>query len=486
MQKAIAILNKLSVETFDKLSDQFLNIGMETEAIMGRVVDLIVSKAQMEEHFCFMYADLCKKITEKWVSEELSEEQQAAAAATAAAVTGGGGHGDDTTGFNGLPDLGKAFRVRLLSRCQEEFQQDREAAIQAIHALELPIDEQEERLYILKKRYTGHMRFIGEIYMKDLLKPSRVYSSIEELLHSRDEEKLACLMKLLQTVGKKLEAYDVKKKKAKVMKYFNEIQILSTDHQLSTKIRFGFKDLIEMRGNNWTARREEEKAKKLSEIRASAGMGMGMGPISSGSQGPSSGTQMRGGMTTGSHGGGGGGGGGARPIPMNDARAISSQSPATTGSAGNDDWSTVPIRGNNKKSSALGGKQMGPSSRGAIPSKGTPTPTSNKFSALNQSTPTSSSHRTGKTKSRARDEENEEEEEGKSGPKVSIPQSSLSSTFSPDGGDEMMMSPTTAHGADGILNEAMTTRVCPLSLPLSCSELTPASLSLWSGHLNNE
>jgi hypothetical protein len=44
---------------------------------------------------------------------------------------------------------------------------------------------------------------------------------------------------------------------------------------------------------------------------------------------------------------------------------------------------------------------------------------------------------------------------------------SLSSTFSLDGGDEMMMSPTTAHD-----------RKSMSSLPLSCSELTPASPSL--------
>lgn len=42
---------------------------------------------------------------------------------------------------------------------------------------------------------------------------------------------------------------------------------MSDDKTLSSKIRFGFKDLIEMRSNNWTARRVEEKAKKLSEIR---------------------------------------------------------------------------------------------------------------------------------------------------------------------------------------------------------------------------
>jgi translation initiation factor 4G len=436
MQKAIAILNKLSVETFDKLSDQFLNIGMETEAIMCRVVDLIVSKAQMEEHFCFMYADLCKKITEKWVSEDLTEDTQQPSPEEAAATSG-------------LPDLGKAFRLRLLTRCQEEFQQDREAAIQAVLALEIPEDEKEEKLFVLKKRYTGHMRFIGEIYMKDLLKPSRVLSSIEELLNSRDEEKLSCLMKLLQTVGKKLEAYDVKKKKNRVMKYFEAIQQMSTDNSLSTKIRFGFKDLMEMRANNWTARRVEEKAKKLSEIRASSGVGSG--PVSSGSQGPSSGTQMRGGPGSAS----------SRHPQVNDARAMPAAAPAAA--PGADDWSVV-TGARNKKGGSSSRTPAGPA-RGAVLSKPTPTPTTNKFGALaNQS---AQSQRTGgKSKTRSpRDDDDEET----SGPQVQIPQSSSLSAFSPNGestlGEEMLMSPTAARGADGVFDEAMTTRVRPLDPP---------------------
>jgi hypothetical protein len=32
--------------------------------------------------------------------------------------------------------------------------------------MEIPEDEKLEKEIILKKRYTGHMRFVGEIYMK--------------------------------------------------------------------------------------------------------------------------------------------------------------------------------------------------------------------------------------------------------------------------------------------------------------------------------
>lgn len=444
INNAMVILNKLSVETFDRLSDQFLNIGMETEDIMSRVVDLIVSKAQMEEHFCFMYADLCKKISDKWVSEDV--EEGAAAGPVAA------------TGESAVVDLGKIFKTRLLVRCQEEFQQDREAAIQAV--LELPIsdEDKEEKLFVLKKRYTGHMRFVGEIYMKDLLKPKNVYVSIEDLLLSHDEEKLACLCKLLQTVGKKLEAYDIKKKKGKFVEYFQTIRELSNDKTLSTKVRFGFKDLIEMRGNNWVARRVEEKAKKLSEIRGADGVVAAPTPQQGG---PGSGY---------------GGGRGAPPrtapsVSFSDVRKIAP--PAANSGSGDvvDEWSVVK------------GKKGAPSSRvvasgrGSVPSKSVPVAagppsSSNKFSALT----VGSSSRSGKSSK----DRSHEDDANKKEPRVSIPLSSDSqsalSPSSPSGGDEEAMSPTgndlSAPGEDGFLTESMTASVSLSPVP-SCPHPSP-------------
>jgi translation initiation factor 4G len=244
VSQANFILNVMTIETFDKMSDKFMTIGLESEELMKIGVDLIVSKAQLEEHFSFMYADLCKKITDQWVTAD---------------------------GKEGV--LGEQFRRFLLTRCQEEFRQDRDAAVKAVLDLNLEKEDEDEKLLILKKRYTGHMRFVGELYVKDMIKAKTMNSCIVELLDStneegkREDEKLACLCKLFQTVGKKLEDYETKKKRTTVQEYFNKISSLASDKTLSSKVRFGFKDLIEMRENNWVARRVEEKAKKLSEIR---------------------------------------------------------------------------------------------------------------------------------------------------------------------------------------------------------------------------
>jgi hypothetical protein len=48
-------------------------VGVDSVELMGRAIDLIVLCAQMNEHFSFMYAELCKKITDKWSSGTADE-----------------------------------------------------------------------------------------------------------------------------------------------------------------------------------------------------------------------------------------------------------------------------------------------------------------------------------------------------------------------------------------------------------------------------
>ena len=77
VRKANFILNKLSVTKYDKLSDEFLAL-LQEECVsaakdgsekLKRTVDALLSKAQMEESFCFMYADLCAKIITQWLTD---------------------------------------------------------------------------------------------------------------------------------------------------------------------------------------------------------------------------------------------------------------------------------------------------------------------------------------------------------------------------------------------------------------------------------
>lgn len=254
VSKANLILNKLSVTKFDKLSDEFMSCGLaDSDDLLRRAVDMIVSKAQMEEHFCFMYADLCKKITELWAE---------------------GGKIRNPEDSSQIPteeepnSLGKLFRQKLLQRCQEEFNVDRVQALADIREDEkLSPEDKEEKEMFLKKCYTGHMRFIGELYLKDLVTAKIMHNCLNELLSAEAEEgTLVCMCKLLVTIGHKLEGYDNRKGLDNFNGYFSRIEEVMKSHP-NSRMRFMLRDLIEQRRDGWTARREEERAMDMAELR---------------------------------------------------------------------------------------------------------------------------------------------------------------------------------------------------------------------------
>ena len=57
---AQAILNKLTLETFDVLYEKFLNLSPSSLDEYSQLVDLVYEKAVMEPHFAPMYAKLCR------------------------------------------------------------------------------------------------------------------------------------------------------------------------------------------------------------------------------------------------------------------------------------------------------------------------------------------------------------------------------------------------------------------------------------------
>ena len=304
VRKANGILNKLSITNFDKLSEEFLQMlvtDITTVDQLHKSVEALVTKAQMEENFCFIYADLCRKIIDQW--EDLEPETgifmnppPTATTTTADTTTAGtttASTGDTTEEQqtettptttptptttvvlteeqkNNLRAMGKVFKDALLSRCQTEFEFDHISVLQEIRDnTEFSSEEKTEKEILLKKRITGHMRFIGELYMKDLITANIMKKHcLEVLLKSIVEEELVCLCKLFQTVGAKIEKYHLDKSRQKKYKdanmqdvvpgYFETIASIGETHP-SSRVRFMMKDLVDMRLNDWTARREEEK-----------------------------------------------------------------------------------------------------------------------------------------------------------------------------------------------------------------------------------
>eukprot|EP00903_Cladosiphon_okamuranus_P012976 g12110.t1 len=247
LMKANAILNKMTLEKFNKLSLSFMDVGLRDPEVVTGVIDMIVDKAQMEPHFSSMYADLCERIARTPIP----------------------GLGEAAVGKDSSKGSRK-FRKMLLLKVQEEFEKDWQGLFAAVqNDSNLADDEKEEKEFGLKKKYTGHMRFVGELYKVELLKERHVHAAIHDMFGNADEpdeERLECMVKLLQTCGNKLDQTGSPDTVKDMKRLFKRIGKVSDGRQVSSRIRFMLRDLIELRKNHWVPRREEEKAKTMQEL----------------------------------------------------------------------------------------------------------------------------------------------------------------------------------------------------------------------------
>lgn len=243
IRKALLILNKLSLTKFDKLSDEFINCGIGRDVeCLTEAVSLIVNKAQEEQHFSSMYAGLCLKLA--------------------------------GTPFEGIDDdsgkKGKKFKKILLQRCQDEFETETSAKIEAATK---DITDEEEIAYhanLLKKHYLGHMRFIGELYKGDMISIKIMLFCLPQLLMGEasktgeisdevDEEKIECFAKLMTVIGSSLEQQsEAMKSVGKVDAADNlaacwkTVEIMAGKRpedgpKVSNRIKFMLQDLLEMK-----------------------------------------------------------------------------------------------------------------------------------------------------------------------------------------------------------------------------------------------
>lgn len=267
LKKGLLIMNKLSLTKFEKLSDQFIDTGIgRNEECLAGAIELIVKKAQDEPHFAAMYAALCLKLSR--TPMEFEEEGKK-----------------------------KKFKRMLLSQCQKEFETDTNYKMEkAIEGVE---DEEERQLKksIVKKHYLGHMRFIGELYKGDLISIKIMLMVLPQLLEGNDEngevdeEKVECFAKLMAVIGLILEQQSVRLRDSgksdsfeKLKEFWDKVHTFAGESKgatVSNRIKFMLQDLLEMRDNGWTTRREEESAKTIEQIHKDAAKEARRGPSTS-------------------------------------------------------------------------------------------------------------------------------------------------------------------------------------------------------------
>ncbi|KAK2463110.1 hypothetical protein APHAL10511_004765 [Amanita phalloides] len=275
-RKVKALLNKLTMEKFDSISDQIIQWANRSEnQIDGRtliqVIRLVFEKATDEATWSEMYARLCRKMMEQ-ISPKVQDE------------------GIKTS--DGRPITGgQLFRKYLLNRCQEDFERGWVAKEAAAAAAASKAKEDQaikdanennsggevalysEEYYIAqkaKRQGLGLIRFIGELFKLQMLTERIMHECIKKLLgnvQNPEEEEIESLCKLMTTIGALL---DTAKAHAHMDVYFQRMKELTQSSNVSSRMQFMLQDVLELRGRKWIARNTATAPATLAQIHEAA------------------------------------------------------------------------------------------------------------------------------------------------------------------------------------------------------------------------
>uniref|UniRef100_A0A8K9WLA0 Eukaryotic translation initiation factor 4 gamma 2 n=1 Tax=Oncorhynchus mykiss TaxID=8022 RepID=A0A8K9WLA0_ONCMY len=258
-RKVRGILNKLTPEKFDKLCLELLNVGVDSKLVLKGVILLIVDKALEEPKYSSLYAQLCLRLAE------------------------------DAPNFDGpSPEIqtpqkqSTTFRRLLISKLQDEFE-NRAKNVEIYDKHDNPLtSEEEEQHAIAKFKMLGNIKFIGELGKLDLIHESILHKCIKTLLEKKKRvqlkdmgEDLECLCQIMRTVGPRL---DHEKARSLMDQYFGRMKSLMNNKDLPARIRFLVQDSVELRENNWVARKAfiDNGPKTINQIRQEAVKDLGV------------------------------------------------------------------------------------------------------------------------------------------------------------------------------------------------------------------
>lgn len=234
VNKILLLLNKVGLDKFDTLSNQFLEtiMGWRTRAdVLREFVLVIFNKALEEKHFAAIYTQLCLSLHKKVPKF------------------------DEIVLIDGKEmTQSVSFKRILLNKCQEEF----EKGLTVVDLEGKSKEELSDLLRAKKQRASGNIQFIGELYKHNMVTGRIIHTCIQRLLRDQTDMTnstgdLEACCELLITTGKKLDV----KAADRMGEYFNRLRSISSTTNLPSSIRVMCLDLIELRKNKWKVSRDD-------------------------------------------------------------------------------------------------------------------------------------------------------------------------------------------------------------------------------------
>ncbi|WFD28557.1 hypothetical protein MNAN1_003570 [Malassezia nana] len=259
-RKVKSLLNKLTVEKFESISDQIVEYANksidETDGqTLRQVIALVFEKAIDESAWSEMYAQLCAKIQMNLnpnIQDRVLDEKE-------------------QKEYRG----GMLFRKYLLTWCQGDFEKgwgaQKEEKDKSDKGAELLTDEYyaEQKA---KRRGLGLVQFVGELFKLQMLQPRIMHTCIVRLLRTTtepEEDEIESVCRLLTTVGYLLDT-SPGNHKSRMDVYFKRIDDILQSPALSSRMRFMLMDVVDLRENNWVPRHDTSAPKTIAEIHAEA------------------------------------------------------------------------------------------------------------------------------------------------------------------------------------------------------------------------
>lgn len=240
-----SILNKLTVEKFEALSQKLLGLDFRGKKHMELLIKEVFEKATTQHHFVDMYADLCV-VLHNFFTEQPME--------------------DDTC----------AFKRILMNECQASFERNMEppATLKDL--------DQEERI-IQETKYkigmVGNIRLVGALLIRRLIPTKVMLAIFLELLDSATPESLEAAAALMTVVG---PTFDTRSSplRSTFTGIFARMRNLAFNNECEHRARCLLKDVLELRERGWQNQRpkQQECPKTLKEVAEQAALAESMTP----------------------------------------------------------------------------------------------------------------------------------------------------------------------------------------------------------------